>query len=96
MDIFQETSKRLFLENPDIFAFSWTQYTPYSTFEFQINLDRIQICGGRNENRNELHTKIKNFISLFGTDFLLDKFGDNARIIVQKDGIKIIDFDEHD
>ena len=95
--------KDLFEAVPSLKAVNWRQYTPYfndgeTCYYSSCHKDpeiEGEDCGRRTERYTNIKSDIREFMSLFDDDLMMDLFGDHVKIIVTKEGITVEDY-EHE
>lgn len=77
----------------------WNQYTPYFEFKknskdshFSSNIDLTEIVLSKSQNPL-IKSKIIKFLTKFGNDFYLKKYGDHAEITLTKEGFNVSDYE---
>jgi len=95
--------KEIFKKHPYLTEVSWTGYTPYfndgeTCYYSSCHKDpeiEGEDCGRRTERYTNIKSDIREFMSLFDDDLMMDLFGDHVKIIVTKEGITVEDY-EHE
>lgn len=95
--------KEIFKLHPYLKEVTWTGYTPYfndgETCYYSSHHKDPEIegdeCGYGTQRYTKIKADIREFMSLFENDLMMDLFGDHVRITVTKEGISVEDY-EHD
>ncbi len=100
-DFFQEFSKELFKKWPTMDSFSWVQYTPHfndgDDCYFGAEIEEPEINGDDYFDEDEEEDKVlydaqgdvAEFLSQFDEDDLEEMFGDHAKVVVTRKGVKV-------
>lgn len=88
---FDECASEIFENNPEIKSFSWNQYTQYDGDD-TFNINNIEVI----PDTKKCSDIVSDFISGFDNYFYIRIFGDHAKISINKYGVSVTEFDEHE
>jgi len=91
---FEQYSKQLFKDFPELESFSWAQYTPYNDGDVTslgvfTKYTDIEISGEGKPPEPLKKAIIDDFLKKFEEDDLVQMFGEEIKITVTKDGITV-------
>lgn len=100
-EAFDKGSRDIFTKYPNLFSFSWRQYTPYfndgDACYFRACTDDIDVITDDEDESEKISDDISEFLSLFDNDSLQYLFDDHVIVTVTRDaGVEKRDYTHHD